>query len=194
MFHHQMAIDASDISTASENLAHNIKQVRETLGRSQQQMAERAGIPRPTWSTLERGDGNPTLAVLLKVAAALQVSLEELVAPPRSAARLIRRGELRVRRRGQVRVEDLLPEPVPSMQIERMVFEPGGAMRGAPHTPGTREYLLCERGVVELTASGQSWTLQEGDVLVFRGDQKHGYRNPRRTAAVAVSIVALAPG
>lgn len=31
------------------------------------------------------------------------------------------------------------------------------------------------------------------DVVVFRGDQKHAYRNPGRTKAIAYSVVALAP-
>jgi hypothetical protein len=30
-------------------------------------------------------------------------------------------------------------------------------------------------------------------VVVFRGDQRHSYRNPGRVAAVAYSVVAFAP-
>ena len=50
-------------------------------------------------------------------------------------------------------------------------------MAGVPHTPGTREYLTCERGQIELSAGGESFALDPGDVVVFRGDQRHGYRN-----------------
>ncbi|MBL8946345.1 MAG: DNA-binding protein, partial [Myxococcales bacterium] len=32
------------------------------------------------------------------------------------------------------------------------------------------------------------------DVVVFRGDQNHGYRNVGRVLAVAFSAVVLAPG
>ena len=59
-----------------------------------------------------------------------------------------------------------------------MELPPRAAMGGVPHKLGTREYLTCERGVVELAAAGEVWTVRAGDVLVFRGDQKHGYRNP----------------
>ena len=51
-------------------------------------------------------------------------------------------------------------------------------MAGVPHTPGTREYLTCERGTVELAVAGERYTLAEGDVVIFRGDQRHGYHNP----------------
>ncbi len=47
-----------------------------------------AGIPRATWANLESGAANPTLAVLVGVAQALQVRLEELIEPPRRSGRL----------------------------------------------------------------------------------------------------------
>jgi quercetin dioxygenase-like cupin family protein len=76
-----------------------------------------------------------------------------------------------------------------------MELEPGRAYPGIPHTPGTREYLTCERGRIELAASGERWELGPGDALVFRGDQRHSYRNldPRRVA-VAITVVCFGPG
>ncbi len=40
--------------------------------------------------------------------------------------------------------------------------------------------------------AGTQWTVGPGDVLVFRGDQRHSYRNPGRDAAVGYSVVLLA--
>ncbi len=180
-----------DVST---HLAVNVKQLREARGLTQQRVAALAELPRATWANLESGTANPTLAVLVKVATALQVSLEELVGPPKSTGRLYRPDELPTRRRGKVTVRKLLPDPIPGIELERMDLQPGASMAGIPHTPGTREYLTCERGELELGAGGQRWHLEPGDVVVFRGDQNHGYHNPGRTAAVAYSIVILAPG
>ena len=188
-----MSHDPTDVHRSASHLARNIRALREARGLSQAQLAKLSGIPRPTWANLESGAANPTLAVLLKVSATLQVSLEELVGPPRPAARLYGKGELRTRRRGRVEIRDLLPDPMQGLQMERMELPPGGAMTGIPHTAGTREYLCCERGTIRLTASGESWDLSVGDVLVFRGDQKHAYRNPGRGVAVAYTVVALAP-
>lgn len=66
-------------------------------------------------------------------------------------------------------------------------------MVGVPHTPGTREYLTCERGRIELTAAAEKWVLDAGDVLVFRGGQRHTYRNlDAAVPAVAISVVCFA--
>ncbi len=175
------------------NLGNNIRQLREARGLTQQQMAKISTIPRPTWANLESGAANPTIGVLVKVAAALQVSVEELLAPPRAEARFFAAEKLPARRRGSVLVRQLLPEPLVGMQFDRMEMPAGSQMTGIPHTPGTREYLTCERGCIELSESGQVWRLHPGDVVVFRGDQKHGYRNPGRELAIAYSVVALAP-
>ena len=176
-----------------DHLADNIKALREARGLSQQQIAKIAGIPRATWTHLESGAANPTLAVLVKVANAVQVRLDELLAPPRQAARLVRASELTTRQRGDVAIRKLLPEPLPGLDLERMVLPAGARMAGVPHTPGTREYLTCERGEVELSVGGATYRLAAGDVVVFRGDQRHGYHNPGRVDAVAFSVIAFAP-
>jgi len=90
-------------------------------------------------------------------------------------------------------VRELLPDPIPGLQLERMVVPAGGRMTGTPHTPGTREYLTCERGLLTLTVEGETYQLSPGDVLVFRGDQKHGYGNGGREEAVGYSVVVVDP-
>jgi XRE family transcriptional regulator, regulator of sulfur utilization len=183
---------ASDDDTPA-HLGRNIQSLREARGQTQQQIARVAGVPRATWANLESGAANPTLAVLIKVAQALQVRLEELIEPPRRIGRLYRAAALPSRTRGPVTVRKLLPETIAGLEIERMELPPRAAMAGVPHTAGTREYLTCERGQIELAAGGAAFLLEPGDVVVFRGDQKHGYRNPGSTAAIAYSVVAFAP-
>jgi mannose-6-phosphate isomerase-like protein (cupin superfamily) len=62
-----------------------------------------------------------------------------------------------------------------------------------PMEPGTREYLTVEQGEVELSVGGELFLLAAGDVVMFRGDQRHGYRNPRGRVAIAYSVIAFAP-
>jgi transcriptional regulator with XRE-family HTH domain len=177
----------------ARNLADNLRRLREERGFSQQQIARISGVPRPTWTSLESGSANPTLSVLTRVATALQVSIEELIGAPRSACQFFPSGAIPSRRRGDATLRALLPESIPGLDIGRMELAPGGVMKGVPHTAGTREYLTCESGEIELSASGERWSLAAGDALVFRGDQRHTYRNPGRRRAVAVSVVAFAP-
>jgi len=181
------------MSGEHDHLADNVRAIREARGLSQQQIAKAAGIPRATWTNLESGAANPTLTVLVKVANALQVRVDELLAAPRQPARHLRAAELPVRHKGQVTVRRLLPESLPGLDLERMSLPPGARMAGVPHTPGTREYLTCERGTVELSIGGERYVLAEGDVVTFRGDQRHAYHNPGSALAIAYSVIAFAP-
>jgi transcriptional regulator with XRE-family HTH domain len=175
------------------HLGLNVKQLRLTRGLTQQQMAKLAGVPRATWSNLESGVSNPTLSVLHRVAVALQVSLEELLMTPRTSGRHFPRGSLPVRTAGQVVVRRLLPDAIPGMELDRMELPPRARLSGTPHTPGTREYLTCESGELILHVGGTEWRLEPGDVVAFRGDQRHGYSNPGARTAVGYSVVILAP-
>jgi XRE family transcriptional regulator, regulator of sulfur utilization len=172
-------------------LAANIRHLREARGLTQEQMARLAGLPRATWGHLETGAANPTLLVLDKVATALQVPIEELTSAPRESGRLYPKDSLKARRQGDGSVQQLLPDAIPGVLIDRMEIPPGGRIPGVPHMPGTREYFTCEDGEVVLAVGGEQWKVEPGDVLVFRGDQRHSYRNPGRKTAVGYSVVLL---
>src|SRR6478609_7364650 len=119
------------MSNASEslarNLAANIEALRRSRQLSQNQLALQADVPRSTIAHLESGEGNPSLLNLARVAGALQVSIEELLAAPRSRIQLRRASELPAVRRaqGNAWIFKLLPEPIPGTELDRMELEPG---------------------------------------------------------------------
>jgi transcriptional regulator with XRE-family HTH domain len=176
-----------------DRIARNVKQLREARGMTHEQMAKIAKIPRATWTNLESGAANPTIAVLHRAAGALQVTVEELLSTPRAACEFFPLGSLPTRTQGDAKVRRLLPHAIPGMEMDRIELPARGRMIGVPHTPGTREYLTCDAGEIVLVAAGETWRLREGDVIAFRGDQRHSYSNPGREPAVGYSVVVLAP-
>jgi transcriptional regulator with XRE-family HTH domain len=190
--HWQNAVTMEAMDDLPDRLAANLRQLREARGATQAELARLARIPRATWAHLESGAGNPTLVVVCRVAEALQVTLEELLAQPRASARHYPASAIVSKRRGLATLRKLLPDPLPGMEFDRMELPPGARLTGVPHTPGTREYLACEAGQLVLIASGESFTLEVGDVVVFRGDQRHSYQNRGARPAVGYSVVLLA--
>ena len=173
-------------------LGRNVRTLRESRGLTQAQMAKLADLPRATWTNIESGAANPTLTVLDRVASAFQVTIEELVAAPRAGACHFHAKDIVTKLRGAVTIRKLLPDPIPGMEIDRFDLPPKAKMAGVPHTPGTREYLMCESGEIVLVASGEEYRLEPGDVVAFRGDQRHSYANPGMKPAVAYSVVVIA--
>lgn len=182
-------------SASSRNLALNLAALRAAQRMSQQQLADRAAIPRSTVTNIESGTANPSLDNLVKLSAALGVGIEELIAEPRDECVLIPEDQVPVREhgRGKVRVHDLLPERIKGLHIERMEFRPGASMRGTPHVTGTKEYLHVTAGTVSVVVSGKMFAVASGAVLAFPGAQPHSYVNRGTAHATAFSVVVPAP-
>jgi len=184
------------IDALATNLASNLRYIRQQRGLTQQELAKLCGVPRSTVGQMETGSCNPTLSVLARLAQALQISIEEILSTPRARCAIFPKGTLPSASRGRggtVRVQKLLPDPIPGMAIDRMELAPGARMTGVPHRPGTREYLSCERGQLTFWAAGEKYTLSPGDVAAFQGDQAHSYQNDGDVVAIGFSVVTLAP-
>ncbi len=179
----------------STNLATNVRRVRESRDLTQRQLAELSGVPRPTLANIETGGSNPTLSVLVKVAGALGTSIEQLIGPPRAAVRFYPRDTLQRRSRGKVTMQELLVEPVPGLSVERAELPLGSRIKAAGPGSGTRQYVACEAGELEVAADGEVWRMGSGDVMVTRGEAGHVVSNRgRRRAIVYVVTVPAPPG
>jgi transcriptional regulator with XRE-family HTH domain len=66
--------------STSQNLANNIKRLREAKGLSQEKLARLADVANNTLIKMESGENqNPTLVTLKKVAKAFGVSVDDLI-------------------------------------------------------------------------------------------------------------------
>jgi DNA-binding XRE family transcriptional regulator/quercetin dioxygenase-like cupin family protein len=187
--------DARDESSpVATHLARNLVNLRRTRGLTQDMLARDAGVPRSTIANLESGEGNPSLAVLVKVAQSLAVPIDELLASPRAMVRHWAAGEVSAQTKGRgVGIRPLVPEPVPDSQMEVMDFAPGAIMGGTPHLPGTREFFTCLEGRVKITVAGDAFDVGAGEVLAFPGNLPHSYQNLDGVSpARGVSVVILA--
>jgi transcriptional regulator with XRE-family HTH domain len=64
-------------------LGRNVRRLRLSLKMTQSNLAERVESPRPLISNIERGEANPTLDTVTRIAVALGVEAAELLNPRR---------------------------------------------------------------------------------------------------------------
>lgn len=179
----------------ARHLAVNLQALRRSKNLSQQALAHRADMPRSTITHIESGQGNPSLGNLCRLAGALGVSIEELLTRPREQVTLLPAADVPVVRRagGGALLHKLMPDRVRGIEIDRLELAPGASMGGHPHIAGSKEYLMVHSGEVRVSVAGAEHRVGRGDVLAFPGDQRHGYRNAGRSAAVALSVVLPLP-
>lgn len=74
------------------NLALNVWALREAAGLTQAELANRAGMKQPRIADIERDASNPTLETISRIALALGVSADQLLAEPVEATLATARG------------------------------------------------------------------------------------------------------
>lgn len=67
------------ISSTHKKFGKRIKRLRKERGMTQEDLAFEIGVDRSYMGFIERGERNPTLGILAKIAKALKVSLSELL-------------------------------------------------------------------------------------------------------------------
>ena len=172
-----------------------MRALREAMGLSLRDLAERSGVSAPMLSQVERGETSPTLAVAARIAAGLDLRLSQLLRLDEGGAvNVVRRSE---RRKGGARGHryELLTPPLPGLRAEvsRHEIGPGGRTGGhgdpPMHEPGSRETAVVEAGTVVLVCDGERHELGQGDCVTFDADLPHHFENPGPGEAALLAVV-----
>ncbi len=185
---------------AAPHVGARVRALREAMGLSLRDLAERCGVSAPMLSQVERGETSPTLAVAAKVAEGLELTLSQLLRLDEAAHVVVIRakGRRRLRHAGH-RVEELTP-PLPGQRADVSLhsLEPGASTGGAGnppiHEPGSRETAVVLTGAVNLVIDGESHQLRQGDSVTFDADLAHHFTNhdgERPTTFIAVVSAGL---
>ena len=95
-----------------------VKALREAMGLSLRDLAERSGVSAPMLSQVERGETSPTLTVAERIAAGLDLTLSQLLRlDERAHVVVIRAADRRRRERRGHRTEELTP-PLPGQRAD----------------------------------------------------------------------------
>src|SRR6478736_2665759 len=172
----------------STMLAANLRRLRERRKLTQQDLAERSGVPRPTLAHLESGDANPTLSVMVRVAEALGTSIEELIGRVEPAVTLHSSKTLTEQRRGKARVVELAPAAFAGLSFQRVELPAGARFDAAPEARTGRCFVTLEAGELTLEAGGETHRLNRGDVAAILREVGHRWINSGRAHAVLYSV------
>jgi quercetin dioxygenase-like cupin family protein len=131
---------------------------------------------------IEHGEGNPSIATLLRISDALGVGLPVLVDVERPHELTVTpAGQASVLWRGPSGGQALLvagTEPPDVVELWDWTLRPGEEHSSEAHSAGTRELLLVLEGRVDLRVGDRTDRLEAGDSAAFAGDVAHGYATP----------------
>jgi transcriptional regulator with XRE-family HTH domain len=173
------------LGTVLDAVGPRLRDLRQRRGATLADLSASTGISVSTLSRLESGQRRPTLELLLPLARAHQVPLDELVGAPQT-------GDPRVHlssfQRGGVTYVPLTRRPG-GLQAYKLVFPPD--FRPGPpdlRTHEGHEWLYVLAGRIRLILGDADLTLTAGEVAEFDTRVPHWITNPGPGAAELITL------
>ena len=189
------APNANGVAATAPTVGSRMRALREAMGLSLRDLAERSGVSAPMLSQVERGETSPTLQVAARIASGLQLRLSQLLRlDEQDSVTIVHADERRAGGTDGHRYEILTP-PLPGQRAEvsRHTLAPGAATGGPGdppmHEPGARETAVVESGPVTLLIDGARHELRTGDSVTFDADLPHHFENHGKEEAALLAVV-----
>ncbi len=170
------------IGTALDLVGPRLRKVRELRGITLTDVAARTGISKSTLSRLENGQRRPSLELLLPLAQAYRVPLDDLVGAPEV-------GDPRIRLKPRkVHGRTVIPLTHPGgVQAWKMVI-PTSQSRPDPRTHDGFEWLYVLSGRMRLILGEQDLVLGVGEAAEFDTQVPHWFGSTGDEPAEVLSI------
>ncbi|MFF4169710.1 helix-turn-helix domain-containing protein [Streptomyces sp. NPDC001744] len=188
----------TETEAALRTLAHNVRAARHRAGLSLDELGRRAKVSKGALVGLEKAQGNPNFATLVRLADTLGVSVSTLMEG---------RSEERVRVVGAESVMPLwkgehgsearlmLTTGGPAAtEVWRWKLEPGEEYPSHPHQTGVTETVSVTAGRMVLVVDGTEHPVEAGQTAAFDGDTSHTYRGAGTGTCHLIMTVHLPPG
>ncbi|NYG54579.1 cupin domain-containing protein [Nocardioides perillae] len=174
----------ADLDDALARVGPRLRQLRLERDATLADLAAETGISVSTLSRLEAGQRKPTLELLLPLAQAHRVALDELVDAPETGDPRVR---LRpVTRHGRTFVP--LTRRPGGLQSYKVVFPPEPGAQPSLQTHEGYEWLYVLSGRLRLLLGSQDLLLEPGEVVEFDTRTPHWLGNPGPHPAEALAV------
>lgn len=174
----------------NEIIAANLHRLRTERGLSLGKLAELSGVSKVMLSQVERGESNPTINTLWKIAAGLRVSYTNLIDEQIEVPSVIRKEESALVDHEGYRVYHYsTANPARDFEFFNSELDPHKEFTSEGHGVNTHEYALVTKGEMILLYGGEEYCLREGDFIHFDCTQPHTYCNRGEDTAEFTNIV-----
>lgn len=168
-------------------VAENIKRIRKSKKLSMERLAAEAGVSRSMLGQIERGEANPSVAIIGKLATALKVPADILLEND-SFETLAEYPEVKTKPQRLDGGKAILRENFPYDEVTRLESSFLDLYISAKYTPelsvpGCVCYVTVMSGTVSLTAEEQTFRLLERDAIRFAADQPYHFENMTNASA-----------
>ncbi len=168
-------------------VAENIKRIRKSKKLSMERLAEQAGVSRSMLGQIERGEANPSVGTLAKIASALKVPAEVLLENDSfEPLLLVREREKKAARMDGGKIvlrPNFAYDPVTRQESWFLEMYIGAKYVPEVSVPGCVCHATVFAGMVNVMYGDEVYQLSERDSLRFAADRPYRFENMTGTTA-----------
>ncbi|WP_327176150.1 XRE family transcriptional regulator [Streptomyces sp. NBC_01335] len=188
----------AETEAALRTLAHNVRTARTRAGLSLDELGRRAKVSKGALVALEKAQGNPNFATLVRLADTLGVSVSALMeGSSGQRVRVVDADTVMPLWKGEHGSEArlmLTTSGPAATEIWRWKLEPGEEYPSHPHQSGVVETVSVVTGRMVLVVDGAEHPVEAGQTATFDADHAHTYRGSGTEPCHLIMTVHLPPG
>ncbi|NFM29788.1 helix-turn-helix domain-containing protein [Clostridium botulinum] len=161
-------------------IAENLKTLRTERNLSLGQLAELSNISKVMLSQIEKGDTNPTINTLWKIANGLKVPYTLLLEQKEYDTCIIKKSNLepQISEEGHYRAYCYYTNtPYRNFELFQIELDEGCSYRSIGHSKKSEEYIMVLEGELTLKVNNETYKLSPNDSISFSASDKHIYYN-----------------
>jgi transcriptional regulator with XRE-family HTH domain len=156
----------------------NLRQFRVNKGISIDVLAKQVGVSKLTLLNIERGEANPTLSVIWKIANGLKIPITALLSIESDVSISRKKDGMKLISSNDVFIVEPLFRCHGLIELYRGYLQPRGEYLSDAHQPGVMEFVTVMSGQLTVEVDGETHHLDDYDSIRFKGDRPHKYANP----------------
>lgn len=138
------------------------------------------GVSRSMLGQIERGESNPTISVVWKIANGMKVSFTELINQQKPDSYVIKEEEIQsiTENDGTYVAYPYFPyEEGRKFEVYKVDIEEGGHLDAEAHLSNTYEFVIVFEGQLTIKVNDDVFVINAGDAIKFKADKEHSYIN-----------------
>lgn len=173
-------------------IGKKLREIRNQKGWSLQMLAEQTSVSKPMLGQIERGETNPTVGTLWKIADGLGVAFTSFIEEEREAANVVRGRDIQAleSRNSHFKVKPVfMKEKKAPLEAYLIEMEIGCNYPSRAHQNGVEEYVFVQDGSICIEVEQEKHELHAQDAIRFTADKPHRYVNIGSTEAVFTMVI-----
>lgn len=173
-------------------IGNKLKDIRNNRALSLDDVAKLTGVSKAMLGQIERGQSNPTVSTLWKIATGLKVSFSLFIDESKEELKVIDKRDINpiIEDDNRMKLYPIFPfDANKGFEIFTIELEPGCNHVSTPHNEGVEEYIIVTEGQVQIILDEEQLELEKGNSIRFMANKSHIYMNVSKEKAEFQNII-----